>query len=370
MAPEEVQHAAVFWRSSALRWTVASLLLFVVVEGLVFRLGWYNRCLEPDSTAGRVESYLYWLKRHPHGRKPEVLVMGDSRIAEGFSAPEAAKDAAGRIRFWNFGIPGATPRAWYYLLRDADPTRRRFAAIVIPFDEYADEDHTNAVDDDLMDLNYLVGRLRLTDCVDFASSMGSAGTKGRALSGCLFKGIALRRDVQEFLQHFRDRIRRARDFRENGLRYIDDYKGHQEDLRGLRVDFVRRTIYFPQGVTGMRRTTVQDWVLPEPVPQTGELTRYRKLWFGRILDLYRNSPTRIIFLELPRGPVHVPESRVPARFLQWARGRWSVTVLPPEMFRDLERPELYFDGLHLNSAGRPLFTAKLAEAISPLVGTR
>jgi hypothetical protein len=359
----------VFFRSPALVWTVASLLLFLTAESLVFRLGWYNKYLEPDSSGGQVEGYLYWLKRFPHAKQPEVLVMGDSRIAEGFSARGAGAATGKQIRFWNFGIGGTTPRIWYYVLRDADPTRRRFAAIVLPIDEYADEDKWDSAQDRLIDLNYVIGRLRVTDCEDFASSMKSADFKAKALSGCLLKGIAIRRDAQEFLVNIKDRIKRTRDFRINGLFYVDDYKGRDEDLHGLSADFVHRTIHYPPGLSPLRHTTVEAMVMSPLAPQGGELTRYRKLWLGRILDLYKDSPTKIIFLELPRAPVPKPESPLPARFLQWAKSRPNVSALPSATFRDLERPDVFFDGLHLNKIGRGLFTEKLATQVQPLIAT-
>ncbi len=237
-----------FFRSPALLWTVASLLSFLLVESLVFRVGWYEKYLEPNSSAGTVETYLSWLQLFPHGKLPEVLVVGDSRIAEGFSAPAAKIAAGNRIRFWNFGIGGATPRVWYYELRDGDPTRRRFAAIVLALDQYSDQDSVDSIQDRLIDLNFVIGRLRLTDCPDFASSMASEEYRTRALSGCLLRGITLRRDAQEFLRHIRDRIRRAKDYRANGLVYVDAYGGRLEDLRGLSADFVNRTIHFPPGL--------------------------------------------------------------------------------------------------------------------------
>ena len=254
------------------------------------------------------------------------------------------------------------------MLRDADPARRRFAAIVLPLDEYADEDRWDRVEDRLSDLNFVVGRLRVPDCADFASSMRAPATEARALSGCLFPGITLRRDAQDFLQHIPDRIRRTKDFRVNGLRYIDGYMGSDEDLRGLSADFVSRTIHFPPGLSAQRHDSIQAMVMQPPGPQTGERTRYRKLWLGRILDLYKDSPTRIVFVEMPRAPVSRPESLQPPRFLRWALGRPRVSALPSGMFRDLERPELFFDGLHLNKIGRGIFTTRLAAQVSPLIG--
>jgi hypothetical protein len=339
-----------------------------LVEGLIFRLGWYDKYLEPQSSAGTVETYLSWLKRFPHGELPEVLVVGDSRIAEGFSAPAAGTADGNRIRYWNFGIGGATPRVWYYELRDADPTRRRFAAIVFALDQYSDQDGGDSIRDRFIDLNFVIGRLRLSDCADFAASMKSSELQARALSGCLLKGITLRRDAQEFLRHFRDRIRRAKDSRVNGLAYINDYGGREEGLRGLTADFKNQTIHFPPGLDAERHDTIQNMVMRESAPQTGDTTQYRKLWLGRILDLYKDSPTRMIFLELPRAPLPIPESPHPADFLEWALRRPNVSVLPMGTFRDLERPEVFYDGLHLNKIGRGIFTERIAAQIPPLIG--
>jgi hypothetical protein len=360
-------------RSPALLWTVASLLLFLIVESLVFRLGWYNNYLDPDSSAGTVETHLAWLKRYPHGNLPEVLVVGDSRIAEGFSAREAGAADENRIRYWNFGVGGATPRVWYYELRDADPTRRRFAAIVLALDQYPDWDSMAAISkadirDRLIDLNLVVGRLRLSDCGDFASSMKSSEYKSRALAGCLLKGITLRRDAQEFMRHFQERIRRAKDARVNGLAYLDDYGGREEDLRGLTADFETRSIHFPQGLDAERHDTVQAMVMPAATADSEDVTRYRRLWLGRILDLYKDSPTRIVFLQLPRAPLPIPESPQRADFLEWALTKPNVSALPPDAFRDLERPEVFFDGLHLNKTGRQLFSERIAAQIPPLIG--
>jgi hypothetical protein len=358
----------VFFKSPALLWTAASLLLFLGVEGLVFRLGWYNKYLEPNSSAGSVESHLYWLRRFPHRDKPEVIVLGDSRIEEGFSARAAAAATVDRIRFWNFGIAGTPPRVWFYMLRDGDPTRRRFATIVIPMDGYEDADRPEIQANRLIDLNFVIGRLSVSDCWDFAASIRLPEYKARALSGCLLRGITLRRDVQDFLQHIPDRIKRTKDNRDNGLAYLDGYGGMEESLHGLSADFVTRTINFPPGVNALRIPAIQARIMRPPPPKNGEMTPYRKLWLGRILDLYRDSPTRIVFLELPRAPIPIPESSQPARFLQWALKRPRVFALPQNTFRDLENPDLFFDGLHLNKIGRDLFSRKIASQVSPLIG--
>jgi lysophospholipase L1-like esterase len=39
----------------------------------------------------------------------------------------------------------------------------------------------------------------------------------------------------------------------------------------------------------------------------------------------------------------------------------QITILPADTFVDLERPELFADGLHLNREGRPVFSARVAK---------
>ena len=53
-----------------------------------------------------------------------------------------------------------------------------------------------------------------------------------------------------------------KDYRVNGLAYINDYGGRPEDLRGLSADFATRTIHFPPGLDAGRHDTVQAMVMP------------------------------------------------------------------------------------------------------------
>ncbi len=339
---------------SAVLWTMLSLCAFAAAEAAIFRSGWYLDFLEPVSSTGQLELRLYWLGNASSTRRQEVLVLGDSRMAEGFSARQAQAAVGNRLRFWNAGVGGTSPRVWYYFIRDADPTRTRFAAIVLPLDRYYDDLNKRAVD-----LNYAAGRLRITDCIAFARSVDLPGQKFGMFSGCMFKGIVFRRDVAAFLSDIPKRIRVSEDWRENGIGYVNGYEGKAEDVSGIAVDRANRRIDFPARLNEMQRFTITETVLPSAEREPADLTAYRKLWLGRILDLYARSPTRIVFVEMPQRPVAMEESGAPTRFEEWVRSRGDVRTIPPETFRDLERPELFADGLHLNHLGRPLFSERL-----------
>lgn len=345
-------------------WLVVTLIAALLVEAALFRRGWYEKYFEPDSSAGSVELPLYWLKHFRPAEAHEILVVGDSRIAEGFSAPQASDESGRRnLTFWNFGIPGSAPRVWYYVLRDADPTRRRFEAIVLALDYYNDEDQEDSQAAHIWDLNFLIARLRLADIWDFASSMKSPEERRAAFIGATLKGTIINRDAREFLNGIGARIARTKDARARGLWFLDNYGGHAEDLRGLTADWTTRTLHFPPGLPAGRIYSITQALMPKIQPETGETTRYRMLWLGRILALYRNSPTRLVFFESSRGPLPQPERRSPQTFLNWARHQSNVVVLDQTAFRDFERPELYFDGYHYNRKGREIFSARFTHLL-------
>jgi len=354
----------------AVLWTLSTLLVFLIAEALLFRTGWYLRYVEPASSAGQVAGHLAWLARKPADSLPEVLVLGDSRIGHAFSAPAATAASYGKLHFWNLGIPGTLPRDWYYMLRDADPDHRRFAAVILALDQYSDEDYVDVYADRIVDLNLVIGDLRIADCWDFAASMKSRDNRTHALMGCLLKGIVLRRDVRDLLATWPDRFARARAWRVHGLADVDAFTGIDRDLRGLHADWEHHTIAFPPGLDDTTRATIQATVMPNWPPYTGETTRYRRRWLPRIFDLYRGSPTRVILIELPRAPLPKPESATPPIALQTLLPRDGVIALDSATFRDLERPQFFFDGLHLNRTGRAIFSTRLGQTVVNLAGAR
>jgi hypothetical protein len=343
---------------------VASLLLYLGLEAAVFRSGWYNNCLEPNSTTGQVEYNLHWLRRAPQPKVPDVLVVGDSRIAEGFSTRIAQATVHDRLHFTNFGMPGSSPRVWYYALRDADPKRNRFSTIVVALDRYSDEDGLEDPRDRPTDLNYLLGRLGFSDCYGFSKSFADRTMRRGILTGCFLKGTVLRSDVRDFLADIPGRLDRAEDWRNKGAGYIAGYGGKPEELTGLTVDREKHTIHFPPDLKDWQTRTIQNTVFPDPAPQNGALTRYRTQWLGGILNLYKDSATRIVFIQIPRAPWPGTDASAPARFVKSVEGNPRLTVLPAGTFEDLERPEIFADGLHLNHAGRELFSARLAEKLA------
>lgn len=347
----------------AIRWVVLVLAVFLCAEALIFRSGLYQRWLEPDSSAGNFEMHMSWLKKPRSSSVPEVLVLGDSRMAEGFSQRVAEAHSPIESYWWNFGIPGTTPRVWYYLLRDADPERNRFHTIVISLENLADLDRFDSGPKRLIDLNFVIGRLRLTDVWEFSSSMQESDLQRTALMGSLLKGNTLRQDFLSFLSDIRKRWEKVALVEQVGLSSNEDYKGNDKNLIGLSIREDQNLDYPPNLDEAVKRDILHQYRQDYP-PQSGITTEYRKKWLGKILDLYQNSKTKIIFLEAPRGPVAPITPDAGADFIQWSKKYPNVQVLNQQTFHFLETPETFFDALHLNRKGRELFSEKLAKELS------
>jgi hypothetical protein len=344
---------------------------YLAADLLLFRTGFYGRLLEPDMSAtGYLERILYSeVHRVPSGKR-EVLVVGNSRIAEGFSAKLANQETgADNLWFVNFGVSGTGNRVWYYLVRDVDPDRNRYAAIVIPIDDYDDPDDYEDVADRVGEMPLLVNRLRVTDILPYTMSFHTWKARLEVFRGLAFPAIVYQRDFQQFLEHPTRRLKRIDDFRAHGFQQRYDYGGMHRNLAGLRVDWAHHTVTFPSDMPEQQR---QDWtsrLFSEP-PQKGMNRAFELRWLGALVDLYRGSRTRIILIQAPRSPAPRP---TPLGHLTWTavdelRKRPWVSVIDRHAFEDLEKPELFADHVHLDAEGRQLFSPRLAKAIQHCSG--
>jgi hypothetical protein len=93
---------------------------------------------------------------------------------------------------------------------------------------------------------------------------------------------------------------------------------------------------------------------------------YYQYWIERSANRFRKNSRPLFLATLPRGPFHHAFGPAPRPSLASIGLTPQVGVellAPPEAF-DLERPEFYFDGLHLNGAGRHRYTRLLARSLA------
>jgi len=342
----------------------------LALDGLLFRTPFYPSILEPDSSTGVFELILS-RERQAQTQNGDnmVVTLGDSRFAYSPRLANQLTAETGYV-FRHAGVAGSDVRAWYYMLRDLDPTARRYRAIVFGVTDYDDEDEYFTPDDDIRSLHYVIARLRYSDVLDFALSFHSGSLQWEALRGASLKGIVYQNDILTFLTDPAKRIRDA----EAAHRHYEEWTyGFVETARtmaGLQIDWSKWKATFPPGFDQDQQDTVKRNLMSPPAPQTGRLAAFRRKWYGRILDRYRGSRTKIVFVRLARAPIPRPDGlvRIKSSSIRDFASRPNVMLCDEHAFDSLEHPELFRDALHLNRAGIARFSPMLAENIGRMLG--
>ncbi len=330
--------------------------IFICVDGLVFHTGLYTSILAPHSYAGRMARITMSEKDRPSSGLKEVLVLGDSRMAEGFSSAIANQmSSLDGFQFVNFAEPASAVNMWDYMLREVDPTRRRYWAIVVP---YGVGFEPNSADP--LRISMAAPLLRYGDCLNFASIFQRWSGRFRAFTACILRGSAFQSDVVDFLAHPIARIRSVRQGPKN-LQARDFYKGRDFDIAGTFYDPKTGQITFPSRLTETQRDTIRDSFVKPSQSETQDFLRMQRDGIQRILNRYSASSTEIVLTPVPRGPF----AGLPGASMTFHAAYPTITTqrtvfsLPEQTFDFLEKPEYYFDGYHLNSKGRQRFTETL-----------
>lgn len=339
------------------------------LDALAFRTSWYSSHLKLDSTTGLFEMIL-WRERQAQQDLGDnvVLAVGDSRFGLVPKISNALEPETGLV-FRSAGVAGTDARSWFYMLRDLDPTASRYRAIVFALDDYDDEDKAFAPDDDIRALHYSIARLRLTDVAEFAGSFRSFPNRFEAFRGGVFKGLVYQEDLHDFLVNPRQRIRDVKFNRGGYEEWTYSYLGSETSMSGLNIDWPTLAAQFPPGATPNQVDTVSSFLLRKPEPQTGRMAAFRRLWFGRILNFYANSRTRILFLRLPRGPIPRPAwlARSTGSVVRDLAAKPNVLLMEEHLFEPLEHPEFFADGMHMNKQGVAPFSTMLAREVSRML---
>ena len=334
---------------------------FICVDGAIFHSGLYVSILAPSSYAGRVWRITRTEKeRTPSGLK-EVLVLGDSRIAEGFSATLANElGSPAGLKFVSLAEPAASANTWYYMVREVDPSKRRYSAIIIPYG--IGYEPNNA---DPLRISMTAPLLRYRDAFHFASGFQRWSGRFRAFVAGILRGSAYQDDVVDLLAHPIARIKNVRqaDRTHSG----SEYKGRDYDLVGTTYDASTGQVIFASKLTEAQRLAFRRSLIQPSQSDTEYSLKLQRDWIPRIMDRYSHSPTAIVLTPVPRGPFlelggfsRAYGSVLPRSVIQ--RASFSV---PGDTFDFLEQPENYFDAFHLNAKGRQRFTEKL---VSELLG--
>ena len=352
----------------SLRAIILALAGLFALDALLFRTALYTSILEPDSSTGTFELILRreQIAQPWYGRNL-VVTLGDSRFAYYPRVANEQKATTG-FAFRHAGVAGTDARAWYYMLRDLDPTRQAYRAIVIGVDDYDDEDGAYDIGDDLATLHYVAARLRFNDVIPFALSFGDSQARWEAFRGSLLKGTVFQRDILAFLTHPAKRLADVKLTNGGYEEWTYGFVDTDRNVVGLKIDWTNFTATVPPGNDALR-DQLDRFVLYRPYPQTGKRAAFRRKWFGQLLDRYRGTSTKIIFVRLPRGPIPRPDNlvRKKSSSIREFAARPGVLLLDEHAFDSLEMPELFKDAFHLNNQGCARLSVLMAQEVGKLL---
>jgi hypothetical protein len=337
---------------------------FVSMDGIIFHTGLYVSILAPDSYAGRLAVITRSEKQRPSSGLKEVLVLGDSRMAEGFSTTVADElGSAAGLKFVNLAEPASSVNTWYYMLREVDPASRRYSAIIVPYG-IGYEPSTA----DPLRISMAAPLLRYRDSFDFASGFQRWSGRFRAFTTCILRGLAYQSDVADLLEHPIARIKSVQQ-EPNRMQSRAAYKGRDYDLVGTTYDSKTGHVTFAPQLTETQRQAIRKSLVRPSQSEMQYSMELQREWIPRILNRYSKSPTAIVLTPVPRGPFRelTGFSMAYHTFFPHLVTQRSVLSVPEQTFDFLEKPEYYFDAYHLNAKGRARFTETLvAEVVGRL----
>ena len=356
------------WRNGLTARLLATLFFFALLEGVIFHSGLYARIIEPDSTTGFMEIQLQNEIRRPKPNPNQILAVGHSRQALLPRIANEMQPSTG-YTFASIGLGGTAPRTWYYSLRAVDPDAHNYAAILIPEDDYNEPDSWEDQSERESDLHYLIARLRMKDLLEFPWTYQSPKKRWTAFEGIVLKGTVYKQDFQQFLDHPLARIAKADYYRHDSAGWYYGFGGDARTLAGLEIDWAHKTARFPPNVPPEEQKRIKSELFSDPPPDRGREAAYRLYWYRKILDHYKGSRTKIFLLRVPRAPVSPPEvpSKPNSAVRQLAHDP-QVVVLEEHLLDSLERPDLFWDSMHLNREGDIRFTHIIASEVRKALG--
>lgn len=340
-------------------------LLWFLLESLIYRSGFYYRHLaEPHSNAGAVVMRLGLAERQARAGMPTVLVFGDSRIGEGFSKPLAEAAAPG-FNFISVGLPGSTPRAWYYLLRELVRRDLPFDIVVIGL---LYQETMPTWPDWPLDPAFMAPLVDGRDMRVFPAGFSDAKVRWRAQQSIWLPALLMQKDTQALLSDPRARWR-ALQGKSWWFDNISDYQGNPNRMPDLEFS-ADGAVRDWGAASAEQKALIERHQNDLKRPPSAAVDAFSQHWLEQVLGLVRARGARLVIYPLPRGPYPQwlgPPQTSPA--LTALAAEPDVTLLPADYMAGLEAPQYFFDALHANQAGRRITSERVAAAVRDLPAT-
>lgn len=356
---------------------VLTAIVFLALDNGIYRSGLYAHATSTKSVAGHFAMVARWCIEQAPSTKKDVLVLGHSKIEAALSArqfDEENPDSNLRLVLGSSG--GTTEKMWFYLLKHIDPNRNRYPAIVIPIDTYKTPPLSTDCDNLIADAQFLAPMLEPKDWRDFIDSYTDPKVHAKVVLGVAVSSHLYATDLQDLLLHPIDRYQELAWTKKAAPTFLYNWDGYDGSLETLVVDRENaKIVSAPPHLDPFRRGEAEERLKRLPQEHVAEWTAryhaFRKKWLTRIVDYYAGSPTKIVIVQVPRWPFDMP-SLLPIEgapsITDFIEPSQNVVLLDEHEFEDLEKPENFYDVLHVNKHARHEFTARFAKELRSALG--
>lgn len=354
-----------------------SLVVFLTLDNGIFRTGFYSKISSTQTVAGHFAAVARWRLEAPPSGKQDVLVLGHSKIEAALSEKQFEQESP-NANMVLASSGGTTEKMWYYLLRHVDPDRNRYAAIVVPIDTYKTPPlETDA--ENLIDVaQFLAPMLTASEWRDLIPTYTNPDVRGKVVVGALVSSHLYALDLQDLLLHPINRKQDLEFGNAAGPTFLFDWEGYDGDLTTLEIDRPHaKILHAPPQLDPFRQAEAEFRLRTPPPEHVGIWTQryheFRKHWFSRIVDLYAGSQTKLIFVQVPRWPFDMPMLLpIPGGpdLRDFVKPSKNVIVIDEDAFTDLEKPEYFYDVLHVNKHARREFTTRFGKHLREALDAR
>jgi hypothetical protein len=353
---------------------LVALIVFLAINFAIFSSGFYTKFLSASSMQGNAFYTFKAAKNSLSNNSRDVLIIGDSRITEGFNAGTANQAIKKEgLNFLNAGIGGATLRIWNYYLKEIDPHTNRYKYVIVTLPTFRNSvPYDGGYEGRILDADFLVPILDPIKFLDFIGYQTGNLNKFKLINRVVIPSINYGDDFKDLLLHPHNRVTGFKWRMTAGLNYADGYSGNSQNMIGLAFDPNKKLIAYPERLNNLQRDQILRYVenVNNKSPQqAAEAANYLNLWLGKIIERYRNSDTKIILIRLPSTPLPnlLKDKSYPTlKVIQENINSENVIIFPEEYFLDIESADNFWDMHHLNHAGRAKLTSEISKKMQQL----
>lgn len=350
---------------------VIALLVFAALDNLVFRSGFYGQFCTP-SWPGCSFFHLARVESQPvRTDKKRYLLVGNSQIEYGFSFRQFETEHPNSpVEMVPGGVGTTHEKSWYYMLRTLDPHRDKYDAIVLTVPNYRIPGWPGDLENSPDLTAALAPALPTAEWPDLIQNFTNREARKSAIRLALVSGRVYALDLQDFILHplARLELRFSPIWKNADWRYV--HAASAGNMVDMRYDETKGITVCAKQWTYQECRAKDGYFLRRSRAEVEELTvvneRYYAKWLGRILDFYRGSRTQIIMVQMPRWPFPIPQKEALENapdLRTMFSGRANVTFLDNAGAEALEKPEYFYDELHLNAEGMKSFTTWLGSEL-------